>query len=261
MYAFGADFTRTSDGLQISAGPLHASNAPIDARNSGTPLRFLSGVASLFPGATLLTGDASLQKRPMGPLLDALERLGARAGSLAGDGRPPVKVQGVIRGGRASVPGFISSQFLSSLLIACPLAANASEIRVVPPIRSEPYISMTRRAMRAFGVEVDLTENTVRIEGAQSYTPTDVDIPGDFSSAAFPLVAAAITGGGVAGAGLRTASPPRAFPIVGAFGSFRAGGQTPPHRGRGRSGGPRGQTADVGGTPDLFPVPALLATP
>src|SRR2546427_12738426 len=97
----------------------------------------------------------------MGPLLDAIERLGARAGSLAGDGRPPVKVEGVIRGGRASVPGFISSKFLSSLLIACPLAANASEIRDVPPIRSEPYIYMTRRAIVAFWFDVDLTVNSV----------------------------------------------------------------------------------------------------
>jgi len=260
MYAFGADFTRTSDGLQISAGPLHASNAPIDARNSGTTLRFLSGVASLFPGATLLTGDASLQKRPMGPLLDALERLGARAGSLAGDGRPPVKVQGVIRGGRASVPGFISSQFLSSLLIACPLAANASEIRVVPPIRSEPYISMTRRAMRAFGVEVDLAENTVRIEGGQSYTPTHVDIPGDFSSAAFPLVAAAITGGDVTVEGLSADSPDGDSRIVDLLRSFGARVDTPPNRVRVRSGDLVGQTVDVGDTPDLFPVLAVLAT-
>ena len=102
MYAFGADFTRTSDGLQISAGPLHASNAPIDARNSGTTLRFLSGVASLFPGPTLLTGDASLQKRPMAhcwtpsnasapaqdPSLETAALLSRCKGSSAGDGLP-----------------------------------------------------------------------------------------------------------------------------------------------------------------------------
>src|SRR3989475_105954 len=225
----------------------------------GGRLRYLS-MASRVSGAILLTGDASLQKRPMGPLLDALERLGARAGSLAGDGRPPVKVQGVIRGGRASVPGFISSQFLSSLLIACPLAANASEIRVVPPIRSEPYISMTRRAMRAFGVEVDLTENTVRIEGGQSYTPTDVDIPGDFSSAAFPLVAAAITGGDVTVEGLSADSPDGDSRIVDLLRSFGARVDTPPNRVRVRSGDLVGQTVDVGDTPDLFPVLAVLAT-
>lgn len=260
MCAFGADITRTSDGLQISAGPLHASDAPIDARNSGTTLRFLSGVASLLLGPTLLTGDASLRKRPMGPLLDALERLGAQAGSLGGDGRPPVKVQGVIRGGQASVPGFISSQFLSSLLIACPLAANPSEIRIVPPIRSEPYVSMTRRAMRAFGVEVDLTKNSVRIEGGQSYTPTDVDIPGDFSSAAFPLVAAAITDGDVTVEGLDADSPDGDTRIVDLLRSFGARVDTLPNRVRVRSGDLVGQTVDVGGTPDLFPVLAVLAT-
>ena len=260
MCAFGADITRTSDGLQISAGPLHASDAPIDARNSGTTLRFLSGVASLLLGPTFLTGDASLRKRPMGPLLDALERLGAHAESLSGDGRPPVKVQGVIRGGQASVPGFISSQFLSSLLIACPLAANPSEIRIVPPIRSEPYVSMTRRAMRAFGVEVDLTKNSVRIEGGQSYTPTDVDIPGDFSSAAFPLVAAAITDGDVTVEGLDADSPDGDTRIVDLLRSFGARVDTLPNRVRVRSGDLVGQTVDVGDTPDLFPVLAVLAT-
>ena len=260
MAAFGADVTQTGDGLQIAAGPMHAADAPIDARNSGTTLRFLSGVASLFPGSTLLTGDGSLRKRPMGPLIDALERLGARSESVGGDGRPPVRVQGVIRGGRAFVPGFISSQFLSSLLIASPLAANPSEIRVVPPIRSGPYVSMTRRAMCAFGVEVGATENTYRIEGGQAYTPTDVDIPGDFSSAAFPLVAAAITDGDVTVEGLDADSSDGDGRIVDLLRDFGARVDTSPNRVRVRSGELVGRSVDVADTPDLFPVLAVLAT-
>src|SRR5207248_1341994 len=119
------------DGLRVVSDPLHPPRMPIDARNSGTTLRFLARVAALLDGSTTLSGDASLQKRPMGPLLEALTSLGARGSSVSGDGRPPIEVEGVLRGGRVSLSGSISSQFLSSLLIACPLAAYPSEIRVL----------------------------------------------------------------------------------------------------------------------------------
>ena len=105
----------------------------------------------MLPGATTLTGDSSLRKRPMGPLLDALRALGAGAISLGGDGRPPVEIRGTLRGGSASLPGDVSSQFLSSLLLAGPLAAQGVEIRVIPPIRSEPYIKLTVQMMRWIG--------------------------------------------------------------------------------------------------------------
>src|SRR5207247_11132285 len=153
--AFGAEITRTREELRVSAGALHAADAPIDARNSGTTLRLLTGVAALFEGETVLTGDSSLRKRPMGPLLDALESLGAHARSLGGDGRAPVEIRGALHGGRTSLTGGVSSQFLSSLLIVCPLADGPSEIRVVPPLLSVSFLEMTRRTMRSFGVEVD----------------------------------------------------------------------------------------------------------
>src|SRR3989442_1232737 len=165
-------------------------------------LRLLMGMAALLEGSTTLSGDASLRKRPMGPLLDALTVLGARARSSSGDGLPPVEVEGVLRGGRVSPSGSVSSQFLSSLLIACPLAGNRSEIRVLPPRRSEPYVEMTRQMVRAFGVDIVVDEGAYLVPGGRTYRPTDLEGPGDFSSAAFPLVAAAITGGDVTVAGL-----------------------------------------------------------
>ncbi|HYT00260.1 MAG TPA: 3-phosphoshikimate 1-carboxyvinyltransferase [Thermoplasmata archaeon] len=258
--SFGASIEREGDDLRISGGRLQAPGKTVDARNSGTTLRLLSGVASLLDGTTTLTGDSSLRKRPMGPLLDSLNSLGARTSSLGGDGRPPVEVRGVLRGGIATLPGDVSSQFLSSLLLACPLAANPSEIRVLPPLRSEPYVGMTREAMARFGVELTAEDGVFRIAGTQQYVPTDLEVPGDFSSAAFPLVAAAIARGDVTVSGLDLSSAQGDRAIVELLRSFGASVDVEADRVRARGGDLAGQTVDVGETPDLFPVLAVLAS-
>jgi len=260
MAAFGAVIEPTADGLRVVSDSLHPPRMPIDARNSGTTLRLLAGVAALLDGSTTLSGDASLQKRPMGPLLEALTSLGARGSSVSGDGRPPIEVEGVLRGGRVSLSGSISSQFLSSLLIACPLAANPSEIRVLPPRRSEPYVEVTRQMVRAFGVEIVVDEDAYLVPGGRTYHPTDVDIPGDFSSAAFPLVAAAITCGDVTVEGLDLGSPQGDRRIAQLLEMFGARVDLVEDRMRVRSGDLTGQTVDVSNTPDLFPILAVLAT-
>src|SRR5438105_14466526 len=146
----------------------------------------------MLPGATTLTGESHLQKRPMGPLLDALRALGEDAISLGGEGRPPVQIRGILRGGSASLPGDVSSQFLSSLLIAGPLAAQGVEIRVMPPVRSEPYVELTRQMMRRFGVDVTADDGQYKTSGGRRYRATDTDVPGDFPSAALPPVGSAI---------------------------------------------------------------------
>ncbi len=260
MAAFGAAIRGDGDDLRVSAESLHAPPKPIDARNSGTTLRLLAGVASLQSGETTLTGDSSLRKRPMGPLLDALNGLGAHAHARGADGRPPVDVRGVLRGGDVSVPGNVSSQFLSSLLIVCPLAPRPSEIRVLPPFRSEPYVHVTTDMLHRFGVEVSLSGDRFRVPGAQVYRPVDVDVPGDFSSAAFPLVAAALTDGDVTVLGLGGAAPQGDRRIVDILRSFGARVDVGPESVRVRGGALVAQTIDVGETPDLFPVLAVLAT-
>ena len=260
MVAFGAEIERTADGLRVASDSLRPPGTPIDARNSGTTLRLLTGVAALLEGSTTLSGDASLRKRPMGPLLDALTDLGARARSVSGDGRPPVEVEGVLRGGRVSLSGSVSSQFLSSLLIACPLAAHRSEIEVLPPRRSAPYVEVTRQMVRTFGVEIAVDGRAYLVPGGQAYRPIDVDVPGDFSSAAFPLVAAAITGGDVTVEGLEMGSPQGDRRIAHLLESFGARVDVASDRVRVRSGDLAGQVVDLSDTPDLFPVLAVLAT-
>lgn len=196
----------------------------------------------------------------MGPLLDALNALGAGAKSLGGNGRPPIEIRGILRGGTTTLPGDVSSQFLSSLLMACPLAVEPSDIRVLPPVRSRPYVDMTRRIMHRFGVDVAVDHDVYRISGGQAYRGAEVDVPGDFSSAAFPLVAAAITDGDVTVTGLDPDGPPGDRIIVDLLRAFGAQVDVSGDRVRVRGGRLRAQTVDVGGTPDLFPILAVLAS-
>ncbi len=258
--AFGADVRREEDELRITSSGLSPPGEKIDARNSGTTLRLLTGTASLLEGTTILTGDASLRRRPMAPLLAALRRLGAHGRSLAGDGRPPVVVSGPMRGGSVTIPGSVSSQFLSSLLLACPLAPGPTTLRVLPPIRSEPYVDITRHMLRSFGAAVDAEDNTFHIPGGQRYAPTDVAVPGDFSSAAFPLIAAAITQGDVTVKGLDFSSPQGDRRIADLLGAFGASVAQTRDRIRVRGGALEAQAVDVGATPDLFPILAVLAS-
>ncbi len=258
--ALGAHVDRRKGGLRIECSELRVPAHEVDARNSGTTLRLLTGVACLLPGTTVLTGDASLRRRPMGPLVDALGQLGARARALGPDGRPPVEVTGPMRGGPVSTPGSVSSQFLSSLLIACPLAAADTELHVVPPILSEPYLEITQHMVRRFGARVDGSGTDFHIPGGQRYAPTDVAVPGDFSSAAFPLVAAAVTGGDVTVGGLDPALPQGDRRIVDILQDFGAE-VTPTPEGVRVQGKPlEARAVDLGATPDLFPVLAVLAT-
>jgi len=258
--ALGASVDRPEDGLRIACEGLRPPDAPIDARNSGTTLRLLSGVAALVDGRTVLTGDASLRKRPMGPLLDALIGLGASARSLEENGCPPVEIRGPMKGGEISVPGSISSQFVSSLLLACPLAPSFTALHVLPPVRSEPYVEVTLHMMRSFGVGVEAAGEWYYIPGGQAYRPRDFAVPGDFSSSAFPFVAAALTDGDVTLEGLDSWMPQGDRRILDLLRDFGASVDVRADAIRVRGGPLAGLTVDVGGTPDLFPVLAVLAT-
>lgn len=258
--AFGAEVSREPDALRITSAPFRAPDGAVDAKNSGTTLRLLTGIAATLEGATRLTGDASLRKRPMGPLLAALQGLGARATSLAGDGRPPVEVAGPLRGGDVSIPGAVSSQFVSSLLLACPLARGPTVVNVLPPLRSEPYVEVTLHMMRRFGAEVHPDGGSFRVPGRQAYRPTDFEVPGDFSSAAFPLVAAAVTDGDVTVEGLEAGIPQGDARVIDHLRSAGATVDARPGSVRVRAGDLVAGTLDVGDTPDLFPILAVLAT-
>lgn len=163
----------------------------IDAGNSGTTLRILTALAALASHPVTFDGDDSIRKRPMAPLLSALKELGAKVKST--NGKCPLTVRGPINGGRTTVDG-ISSQFLTALLLACPLAENNTEI-YVKNLHEKPYIEMTLDWLRKQSIRFENKElSWFKINGGQKYKAFKQTIAADFSSATFPLCAAAITG-------------------------------------------------------------------
>ena len=189
---FGAKINENGNNLVINSdSSIHAST--IDAANSGTTIRIATAIASLADGKSTLSGDASLNQRPMKPLLDALESIGAKCSS--NDGKPPVEVSGIIKGGELSILGNISSQFISALMIAAPLSQNGIILNIEGDLVSKPYLDATISIMKKFGVDVktEIPYKKYSINN-QTYNSSSVTIPSDFSSLALLLSASVLIG-------------------------------------------------------------------
>ncbi len=190
--AMGLKVIATNTEAVIRGGQL--GPAAIDCRNSGTTLRLLTAIAATLDGTSTLSGDASLETRPMGPLAEALEQLGAEVTCHGKDGRPPVEVTGPADGGTARIQGDVSSQFISGLLLAGIRMPQGTEVELTTELTSRPYAELTARMMQEIGVEVETTENGFTVDPAD-LGAVRLTVPGDYSAAAFPLVAGALTGG------------------------------------------------------------------
>ncbi|OPX81092.1 MAG: 3-phosphoshikimate 1-carboxyvinyltransferase [Methanosaeta sp. PtaB.Bin087] len=202
--AFGAEIAIEGETLAVAGaggGPKTPENV-IDVENSGTTLRIMAAVAALTDGA-VLTGDASIRRRPNGPLLKSLCDLGGEAFSIKKDDCAPLVVRGRIRGGRTVLDGSVSSQFLSALLISCPLAEGGSEIEIKGELKSRPYAEITLEMLRAAGAKIETDFERFAVQGGQSYDLGGYTVPGDFSSASYLLAAAAVTGSRLTVRGLR----------------------------------------------------------
>ena len=191
------------------AGRIPASMAELFVGNSGTTIRFLTALCTLGYGSFRLDGVPRMRERPIGDLLDALNQLGAICRGMLRDGYPPVEMRAAgLAGGRATVRGDISSQFLSGLLMAAPYAADDVELAVSGELVSKPYVLMTLRLMQDFGalVEAKLDLSGMRIPARQVYSGRTYGIEPDASAASYFWAAAAITGGEVTVEGLTWAS-------------------------------------------------------
>jgi 3-phosphoshikimate 1-carboxyvinyltransferase len=191
---FGAEIEETNSSI-IVRKPIKIDKIvpEIDAKNSGTTIRIASGIASIFTKEITLTGDASLQKRPMQPLLDALESIGAKCSST--NGMPPIKITGRISGGDVSIPGNFSSQFISALLICAPLTEKGINLTIDGNLVSKPYLDATIATMRNFGVTVQTLIPYKKYSIApQVYKPSTFTVPMDFSSLALLLSASVLNG-------------------------------------------------------------------
>lgn len=176
-----------------SEGEIIPQDYEIDASNSGTTIRISAAISSLSDNLMTLTGDSSLQKRPMQPLLDALEQLGAHCTSK--DGKPPVTVKGKAVGGHTIISGLISSQFISALLISGPRMKNGLTLEIDGELVSKPYLDSTIATMKKFSVTVNTISQYKKYNVPnQEYKPTDFVVPSDFSSMALLLSAAVLLG-------------------------------------------------------------------
>ena len=191
---FGAEIEIVNSSIIVKNSIKFDTNVPeIDTENSGTTIRIASSIASLFSKEITLTGDSSLQKRPMQPLLDALTSIGAQCSST--NGKPPIKIKGKILGGDVTIPGNFSSQFISALLICGPLTENGINLTIEGNLVSKPYLDATIATMRKFGVSVQTLIPYKRYNiSPQIYKSTTFTVPIDFSSLALLLSAAVLNG-------------------------------------------------------------------
>jgi len=191
---FGAEI-EIEDSKIIVKNPIKIGTkvSEINTGNSGTTIRIASGIASLFSDEIVLTGDSSLQKRPMQSLLDALSSIGAQCNST--DGKPPIKIKGKIIGGDVKIPGNFSSQFISSLLISAPLTEKGINLSIEGNLVSKPYLDATIATMRKFGVTVQTLIPYKRYNiSPQIYKKATFTVPIDFSSLALLLSATVLNG-------------------------------------------------------------------
>ena len=191
---FGAELEIENEHIIVKNSIRFDKMVPeINTENSGTTIRIASGIASLFSEEITLTGDSSLQKRPMQPLLDSLSSMGAQC--ISTDGKPPIKIKGKISGGEVKIPGNFSSQFISALLIIAPLTEKGINLTIEGNLVSKPYLDATIATMRKFGVVVQTLIPYKRYNiSPQIYKKATFTVPIDFSSLALLLSATVLNG-------------------------------------------------------------------
>ncbi|NSW92844.1 MAG: 3-phosphoshikimate 1-carboxyvinyltransferase [Firmicutes bacterium] len=193
--SFGAQIDVNEDNF-IVQGFKSSPQTPediVNVGNSGTTLRLGLSVAALAEGYTVFTGDGQIRKRPVGPLVEAINNLGATAFTTRNNGMAPVVIKGRMKGGKTEIDAY-TSQFLSSLLISCPLLEKDTEINITR-LNEVPYIEMTLWWLDKQGIKYENNGfKRIYIYGGQEYKGFKISIPGDFSSATFFMVLAAISG-------------------------------------------------------------------
>lgn len=220
-------------------------------------MRMLAGLASRLDGSTAFTGDSSLCSRPMKPLLDALSELGA--GVTSENGCAPFTITGPVLGGDVHIRGDVSSQFISALLISAPLGKADTRIHLTTPLTSEPYVDMTISAMKKHGVSVGTIDDGYLVRSGQVYSPVDVQVGGDYSSAAFLFAAAALTGE-ITVSGLDPADPQGDKVVISILETFGAGVVREGENVTIKKADLKAADIDLADAPDLFPIIAVLAS-
>jgi 3-phosphoshikimate 1-carboxyvinyltransferase len=263
--ALGAKVKAAEDCWTVEgAQPLRGAKEPIDCGESGATLRFMIPVAALAPEPSAFVLGKSLERRPIKPLLQSLKQLGSEAQhQRLGDKAAIVAQGGGIAGGKTTIRGDVSSQFISGLMFACPMAQEDTEINLTTPLESKGYVKMTQAVLAGHGVKVHISEEFDRlsIQSNQTYQPCDHRVPGDFSSAAFLLAAAAITRSDVSVKNLDYETVQADKAILNVLKRMGVNGRVCPDRVEIKAKGGLLEAVDVDARdiPDLVPVCTVLA--
>ncbi len=256
--AFGADVELGEVWtVKGTGGRPRVPDDVVDVMNSGTTLYFIMGTAALCDGYVVLTGDHQIRSRPAGNLLAALNELGAEAFSTRANGMAPLVIRGRLRGGRVSIE-CPTSQYLSSLLINCPLA-DGDTMMDVPLLNERPYVEMTLSWLQRTGIHCAHEGlQHFEIPGGQTPQPFRLPMPADFSSATFFLCAAAMTRSTLTLEGLDMNDSQGDKAVVGMLEQMGCTVQAAPDGLTITGGELQGAEFDLNSTPDA--LPALAAT-
>ena len=264
--AFGIKISIRDQELIITGkNTLKVPHNVINVENSGTTMRFISAISSLLKrGYVVITGDDSIRKRPMAPLLIALRQLGINSFSARKNDRAPIIVQGGRMSGKdVTINGSVSSQFISGLLIAGVCAESSISISVVGKQVSKSYIESTINVMSKFGAEIRYSKDykTYNIL-SRRYVPTKFTIPGDFSTAALLLSAGTLVGDEISVSNLNFSLPQGDSQILEILKKIGAIINIDKRNGTVKAYGTQeldGGEFDLSDTPDLLPVVAILS--
>lgn len=232
---FGTEYKREGDDIKFLFSDLKGeAKGDLLCRESGSTIRFFIPLCLLKDSECTLRGSERLLSRP----LDVYENICKDQGLTFIREKDSIKVKGPVKSGRFTVPGDVSSQFISGLLFALPLLDGDSVIDIIPPVESKPYIDITLEALALFGVFAKWTdEKTISVAGNQKYSPAEVNVEGDYSNAAF-LDAFNIIGGDVKVTGLSEKSVQGDRAYVSLFKNLLVGFST----------------IDISDIPDLAPI-------
>ncbi len=204
VHALGVETDFSGSDLLLDAGGLFCSPyVELDCGESGSTLRFLIPIVAAGGISARFTGKGRLPQRPIGIYLDCLPKVGVYCQTQGG---LPLSINGKLRPGIFSLPGDVSSQFVTGFLFALPLLDGDSDIRLTTPLQSAGYVDMTIDIMREFGVGIEKTEQGWHIPGGQNYRSRSFTVEGDWSQAAFFLAAGALGNKPVCIKGLRIPS-------------------------------------------------------
>lgn len=182
------------DDTEVIISALRDAPDVIDIKAAGTAMRFMTAYLSVTPGTHVITGTERMRHRPIGTLVDALRRMGADIGYTGDEGFPPLRITGgELRGGEIDIPGTVSSQYISALLLIAPMMSKGLRLRLTGGVISRPYINLTMKLMHDFGAQVEWADIDMIEVRPVAYTLRPYRVENDWSAASYWYEMMAVT--------------------------------------------------------------------